>query len=168
MFEKLKPTLQAGRLYEISIEQLRKLGIRNIFLDMDNTLARWHEETIDSDTAAWVQSAKAAGLKLFVVSNSKSDRPERMAHGLGIGFEKNARKPFKASVQKLLKRTDMKPAETLMAGDQLFTDILLANKLQMPSVLLTPISDKEWWATKLVNRTREKLVWNFVFPKEKR
>ena len=48
-------------------------------------------------------------------------------------------------------------------GDQLFTDVLAANKIGANAILLKPISHKEWWATKVFNRSRERLVWKLVF-----
>ena len=57
---------------------------------------------------------------------------------------------------------------TLFVGDQLFTDMLAANRIGAVGVLVAPICKREWWATKVFNRTRERAVWKKVFPGQKR
>lgn len=168
MFAKLKPSLQAAHLRDISLRELGERGIRHILLDMDNTLAPWREETVDGADSAWIENAKAEGFTLLILTNSASRRPGNIAKALGIDFSGNAKKPFRAPLEKLMGQREMRPEDTVLVGDQLFTDILLANKLGLYSVLVKPLSDREWWPTRAFNRSREKLVWRFVFKKEKK
>ena len=72
---------------------------------------------------------------------------------------------MKKPTAQLLVQWGVSPQEALIIGDQLFTDIQLANALGAKSVLLEPLSPEEWWCTTVFNRSRERLVWPFLFRK---
>lgn len=56
----------------------------------------------------------------------------------------------------ILKQLDIQPEKTALIGDQLFTDILVANRCGILAVLVRPLDLKrEWWATKLLTAARE-------------
>ena len=73
--------------------------------------------------------------------------------------------PMKKHTRSFLAQKGVSTEQTLIVGDQLFTDIQLANALGIKSVLLEPLSNREWWCTKVFNRSRERLVWPFLFRK---
>ena len=54
-----------------------------------------------------------------------------------------------------------KPEETAVIGDQLFTDILGGNRLDLYTVWTTPISDEEFVSTKAVRRLERIVVKRF-------
>lgn len=159
----LIPTLRYKRIYDIPLSKLKELDITLILLDMDNTTALWHSSEVSDETKQWVQDAKAQGFRVALFTNSKGSNADTIGVTLGIEVFKNAKKPFKAPTKKLLDSLNVKPENVLMVGDQLFTDIQLANSVNAKSVLLEPLSDHEWWCTKVFNRSRERLVWKFLF-----
>lgn len=159
----LSPSFYYAALADIPVQKLVQCGIKWVLLDFDNTLALWHTETLAPRAREWVGEAQAAGLTLFVFTNGVKENVDRVAAALGIDAIKDAKKPFKGKTRALLAQRNWKPEETVLIGDQLFTDILLANGVGAYSVLLRPLSKREWWCTKVFNRTREKLVWHFVF-----
>ena len=50
------------------------------------------------------------------------------------------------------------PTETAMVGDQLFTDIVAGNRLGLTTILVNPLSPREFIGTRLVSRTAERFV----------
>lgn len=160
---KLLPTLRYKRIFDIPYEIFNELNVSLVLLDMDNTTAPWHSDEVCPKTSLWVKNAKSTGVTVALLTNSKGSNADSIGRKLDIPVYKNAKKPFKKQTIKLLNELNFKPTNTLFVGDQLFTDILLANKINAKSVLLEPISNHEWWATKVFNRTREKLVWKFLF-----
>lgn len=160
---KLLPTLRYKRVYEIPKEKLKELGITLVLLDMDNTTAPWRTDYVAPKIACWVEEIKKENITVALLTNSKGLNADSIGKQLNIPVYKNAKKPFKSETKKILKALSIKAENTLIVGDQLFTDIVLANKLKAKSVLLEPIDNREWWATKVFNRTREKLVWKFLF-----
>lgn len=160
---KLLPTKRYKRIYDIPIEVLKQLNIRLVLADMDNTLAPWHSDSVAQESVAWVKKVQSENITVGLLTNSKGSNADNIGRKLNIPVFKNAKKPFKSQTKRLLKELGFLSNETLIVGDQLFTDILLANKIKAKSVLVEPLSPNEWWATKVFNRTRERLVWKFLF-----
>lgn len=161
----LRPTLRYRRISDIPVEKLWEMNIRLILADMDNTLAPWHSTEVPAESKAWVKRVQEAGIPVLLLTNSKSENADITAKSLEIEAVKNARKPMKKPTEQLLAQWGVSPQEALIIGDQLFTDIQLANALGAKSVLLEPLSPEEWWCTKVFNRSRERLVWPFLFRK---
>jgi HAD superfamily phosphatase (TIGR01668 family) len=159
----LIPTLRYKRICNIPLDKLKELNIKLILLDMDNTVALWRASEVSEETTQWVKRAKEEGFRVALFTNSKGMNADTIGKNLDIEVFKNAKKPFKAPTKKLLSTLGIVPENVLMVGDQLFTDIQLANSVKAKSVLLEPLSDYEWWCTKVFNRSREKLVWKFLF-----
>ena len=60
---------------------------------------------------------------------------------------------------------DYKPTEIAAIGDQLITDIYGANKLDITSILVNPLTSKDYNIT-LVNRIIEKFIFNRLNKRE--
>ena len=159
----LLPTLRYKRVYEIPKEKIKEHNISLIFLDMDNTTAPWRTDYVAPEIARWVEDIKNQGIIVALLTNSKGSNADSIGKKLNIPVYKNAKKPFSCETKKILNALSIKAENTLIVGDQLFTDIVLANKIKAKSVLLEPLEKREWWATKVFNRSREKLVWKFLF-----
>ena len=159
----LKPTLRYNRLSDIPLEELKTHGISLVFLDMDNTLAPWHSDCVPKEFYPWIEKAKSMGITVALLTNSKGSNADSIGKKLNIDVYKNAKKPFKKPTLKLLKQLDVLPEKVLFVGDQLFTDVQLANSINAKCVLTVPLENREWWCTKVFNRSREKLVWRFLF-----
>jgi HAD superfamily phosphatase (TIGR01668 family) len=90
---------------------------------------------------AWKESLNAAGITLFLVSNSrKPTRASTFAKSLGIGYIGHAGKPKKGGFQRALAQVGVTAQESAMIGDQIFTDILGANRMEIRSWLIQPVA----------------------------
>ncbi|HOV69751.1 MAG TPA: YqeG family HAD IIIA-type phosphatase [Clostridia bacterium] len=147
---KLFPDLVYGRLYDIKLDILHEKGIKNILIDLDNTLIRWKANIIDEKTIEWVNNSKEAGLKLCIVSNSNGNRAQAIAEKLDIKFIKNAAKPFGKGIRRAMEMLNADKTNTAIVGDQLFTDVLGGNRAGLFTVLLEPIHKDEFFYTKIV------------------
>ena len=56
-------------------------------------------------------------------------------------------KPLKFGFKKALKTIGLRAEEVCMIGDQVFTDVLGANRLKIASIYVRPINKKEYWYT---------------------
>ena len=56
----LIPTLRYNRLSDIPVEKLTEYNIHLVFLDMDNTLAPWHSDSVPEIFYPWVENVKNA------------------------------------------------------------------------------------------------------------
>ncbi|MGE5598079.1 MAG: YqeG family HAD IIIA-type phosphatase [Bacteroidota bacterium] len=161
MLEKLCPRDQAESVLALDPAFLLDQGIRGIILDLDNTLVEWGAETIDDDLRAWVERFKAAGFRLCIVSNALPQRVAAVAGVLGIPGVPQATKPFKTAFRRALAILGTRPEETAVVGDQLFTDILGGNRMDLYTIWTSPISETEFVSTKAVRRLERLVVRRF-------
>ena len=54
MFLKYKPTWMVSSIYQITPEQLKKLGIKAVLTDLDNTLIAWNNPDGTPELRAWL------------------------------------------------------------------------------------------------------------------
>ena len=156
----LKPTRLARGVTEIEISWLKERGVRAVLADVDNTVVGWHSEDVPEEIALWVESLLAAGIGVCLVSNTRNPkRLERLATRFGVKHVPgNAGKPGAAGYLKALKLLGASANEAVMVGDQLFTDVYGASKLGIATVLVNPLTSKEFIGTKVVSRSLEKLI----------
>ena len=70
-----------------------------------------------------------------------------MAKALDIPYRNLAKKPFKGGFLKVQKILDEKSENIASVGDQIFTDVIGANRCKMFSILVDPIDKKDYWYT---------------------
>ncbi len=145
----LVPDQQLDDIFEIDTGYLKSLGIRGIITDMDNTLVAWSDRTVYPRLAEWFARLKAEGFKLFIVSNNSEDRGAALARELDIPAIWYAIKPSRRAFRRAIEEMGLSPEETAVVGDQVFTDVLGGNRLGMHTILVTPISEKEFIWTRL-------------------
>lgn len=156
----LKTHRMVRRISELELDWLQQHGIRGIVSDLDNTLAAWHGDEIPEDIGAWLERVKRAKVGVCLCSNTRRPaRLERIAKKLGIHHVPgNAGKPGTVGVFKALELMAVLPNEAAMVGDQLFTDMVAGNRAGLLTVLVNPLSTKEFIGTQLVSRNAEKLI----------
>ena len=89
---------------------------------------------------AWKQALEAEGIILYLLSNSrKPGRAQAFAQKLGIPFQGHSGKPRKAGYLRAMERMGCTPEQTVMVGDQIFTDTLGANNAGVTPLLVQPI-----------------------------
>jgi len=161
MLEKLCPHHRAESIFALDPEALRAQGIKGLILDLDNTLVEWGSETVPQELVAWVDRFKAAGFRLCIVSNALPQRVEAVARTLGIPGLPQATKPFKSSFKRALEILGTAPEETAVVGDQLFTDILGGNRMDLYTIWTLPLSETEFLSTRAVRRLERLVVRRF-------
>ena len=125
---------------DIRPEDLAARGIRLVLADLDNTLAPYKVEKPSPQVVQWKEELEARGIRLFLLSNSrKPGRAQRFAEKLGIPYQGHSGKPRKAGYLRAMERMGCAPKETVMVGDQIFTDVLGANNAGVVPLLVEPI-----------------------------
>ncbi|MBR6253239.1 MAG: YqeG family HAD IIIA-type phosphatase [Clostridia bacterium] len=140
-----------ARVYEgvssISFDDLDSLNIKGIILDIDNTLIDMYKN-IPESIKEWVNKAKEKGYKLIVLSNTnRRHKIELIKEVFGVTCLTFAMKPFKRGFLKACKELELNPNEVCMVGDQLFTDVIGANRANVVPIYVKPINKKEYWYT---------------------
>ena len=124
----------------IDPKALAARGIKLVLADLDNTLVPYKVPHPTPDIVAWKEALAAEGIQLFLLSNSrKPHRPRIFAEALGIPYQGHSGKPKLGGYRRALERMNAAPQETIMVGDQNFTDILGANRAGIAPLLVEPI-----------------------------
>ena len=156
----LRPDFCAPRLADVPLTALG--GARVLLLDADNTLAPWRGAVPDPAAARWVESAKAAGFRLCIASNSDAERLRPLEEALGIPAFPRAGKPLPSGLRRIAREMGAAPDACALIGDQLLTDVLAARLAGMRAVLLEPLDPSREFTGTRVNRVLERiLVRNF-------
>lgn len=125
---------------DIDPQALAAKGVRLVLADLDNTLVPYKVIRPSPEIVAWKEKLDAAGIALFLLSNSrKPGRAQAFARQLGIPCQGHSGKPKKAGYRKAMERLGVTPAQTVMVGDQIFTDTLGANNAGVTPLLVEPI-----------------------------
>ena len=128
---------------DISPSFLNKLGIKFLMLDLDNTIAPYSEHSPAETVRQWFADMKSSGVELFFISNSKRKyRVEAFAEAFEIGFIKDARKPSPHCLLQAMVTMGFDNNDSAFLGDQIFADILAANRAGVISIIVRPISLK--------------------------
>lgn len=137
----LVPKQLCRSIYHLNLEKLHSRGIRVLFADLDNTLARYSERTPSPELRRWAGRLEEQGIVLFVLSNSrKATRADEFCTSLGIPYLKHAGKPKRGGFQRAMELNQASPEECAIVGDQIFTDILGGNRSNVYSILVHPLA----------------------------
>ncbi|MDA8228395.1 MAG: YqeG family HAD IIIA-type phosphatase [Desulfitobacterium hafniense] len=160
MFELFRPSFQAKSLDCIPVNKLVTDGIKGLIIDLDNTMTPWNDLEVGPKVSRWFQDVQAAGIKVCIVSNNKhKKRVAVVAEHLGIPFVFRATKPRRRAFRSGMEILGTGLSDTAVIGDQLFTDILGGNRLGLYTILVLPISDREFIGTKFLRQMEKVLVW---------
>ena len=157
MLKLLYPKQHLNSIFELDTAELRRLGIKGIIADMDNTLVPWNDRTVYPRLANWLDGLKKEGFRICIVSNNSADRGGQLARDLDIPAFWYAVKPRRRAFRKALIELNLPASAVAVLGDQIFTDVLGGNRMGLYTILVTPISDKEFIWTKLM-RQFERLI----------
>ncbi len=155
----LIPDQQLNDIFEIDTAYLKSIGIKGLITDMDNTLVAWSDRSVYPRLAEWFAALKEEGFKLCIVSNNSEQKGEQLAREVDIPAVWYAIKPRRRAFCKALEKMDLRPEEAAVVGDQIFTDVLGGNRLGLYTILVNPISEKEFIWTK-ISRFLERVVAN--------
>ena len=125
-----------------SAEFLLKIGVRGVILDVDNTLEPYENATPGVRVLEWLKSLRENGIKAAIVSNNNRERIEIFNKDLGLPFYAKAGKPFKKNVLRAMADIGTSREDTILIGDQVFTDVWAAHNAGIPAILVPPIRDK--------------------------
>ncbi|QTA57257.1 YqeG family HAD IIIA-type phosphatase [Streptococcus suis] len=162
--ENYMPDFALEKVYDVTVESLKKHGIKVVFVDLDNTLIAWNNPDGTPEMRQWLHDLQDAGIPVVVVSNNKYERVKRAVEKFGIEFEAFALKPFTFGINRALKRFDVQPYEVVMIGDQLMTDIRAAKRAGLKSVLVKPLLKTDSINTQ-INRWRERRTMKKIIAK---
>lgn len=157
LLQLLTPDQCVETISDIDLEALVQKGIEAIICDLDNTLVPWGSDDISPCTVDWLQQVRDR-FKVAVVSNALSDRVKRLSKRLGVPAIGGATKPRRQGYRRVLKALRASPEHTAVVGDQLFTDVLGGNRMGMCTILVAPLSQRDFPLTKILRAVESKTL----------
>ena len=143
MLKKLYPDYIFPTIQDIDDDFFRKLNIRFLIMDIDNTLVPYTCPEPTKQAHAFLQRLKKANIAGGFVSNNHAARVELFNKTIGLPYICNAKKPFTAGIKKLMKIIEADKMHTALIGDQIFTDIYGGNRAGLTTILVNPIESSE-------------------------
>lgn len=159
MFKMFYPYEYVDSVFSINYNELYKKGYRGIIFDIDNTLVH-HGDDSTKEIDDLFRVIQNIGFKTLLLSNNNEQRVKRFLNNIDSLYIFDAQKPSVYNYLKAVEIMNIKKEETIFVGDQIFTDILGANRSGIANILVKYIRAKE--ETKIGKRRQlEKIILKF-------
>ena len=159
---KVYPSLYLDSVKNINPTLLKKNNIKGLILDVDNTLIDYYRNLVEG-AEKWCEELKNEGIKCIILSNSNKKRKvEEVAEKLNIDYIMFAKKPLKSGFKRALSKLELKPEEVAVVGDQLFTDVIGAKRMNMFSILVKQVGEKDIFITKLKRPIENAIIKKYL------
>ena len=156
----LKPTLiYEGDVTKIYLEDLKKLNVEGLILDLDNTIMAPKSAKLDPPVQSWLNLMKKNFKIVILTNNKRAFYLEAVRQVLDLPVIGFAKKPWASGVMEALKLLKLSNDKIVVIGDRPLTDIWLGQRFGFKTILvraLTAHIEPKW---KCFLR---KLEWSFV------
>ena len=160
MFPFLKPTLiYEGDVTEVSLEDLKNLGVEGVILDLDNTIMAPKSARLEVHVKPWMELMKKNFNIVILTNNKKSFYLEAVRQVLDLPVIGFAKKPWSFGVHEALDILKLPNDKSVVIGDRPLTDTWLGQRFGFKTVLvraLTANIEPKW------KYFLRKLEWSFV------
>lgn len=162
MFKIFYPYEYVDNVFSIDYYELYKKGYRGIIFDIDNTLVHHGDDSTKEIDELFIM-IQNIGFKTLLLSNNNEERVKRFLKNINSLYICDAEKPKIDNYLKAIEMMSINKRETLFIGDQIFTDILGANKSGIANILVKFIRAKD--ETKIGKRRQ---LENFILKMYKK
>jgi uncharacterized protein len=144
------PIQAVDSLADVDLAALYRRGKRLLLVDVDNTIVIWRSHDIPESTRTWIQQAKALGMDVCIISNTRNrNRLHKLATELEISYLLGRFKPSRKMFYEALEKFSVKPEQAVMVGDQLFTDVFGANRSGIEAIWVRQMAPIDLATTKI-------------------
>lgn len=152
------PDERYHRITDIDPAALAARGIAGIVLDVDNTLTTHDNPRPADGVPEWLAKARAAGLRLVILSNNHPERVNPFAQMLGLTFEADGKKPLPGGFLRACAHMEVAPRAAAAIGDQIFTDVMGARLAGVLCLMVDPIEPERGWFFRLKRRLERPIL----------
>lgn len=154
--QKYIPDIYQKSIYTIDYSKLMTKGIKCLLFDLDNTIIVPHTSEVSEKAKDLFISLKQKGFKVIIFSNSLKSKVKVHQQFLKVNAISLACKPLSYNFKKIIKKTNFKPSEIAIIGDQLLTDIAGGNNVGITTILVNPVVDKNRFFENMKMRSLER------------
>lgn len=160
MFPFLKPTLiYDNDVTKVRIEDLKKLSVSGLILDLDNTIMAPKSARLDLPVKYWLEVMKKNFKIVVLTNNKKAFYLEAVRQVLELPIIGFAKKPWPVGIKEALEILNLPNENIAIIGDRPLTDIWLGQRYGFKTVLvraLTAHIEPKW------KYYLRKLEWSFI------
>lgn len=137
------PKMYKKTIFDINYKKLKKMGIKVLAFDLDNTLLLIDNEDFSEEVNSLLQDLQK-DFKIAIITNNTLSRVKKIKfNDVEVIVIVSALKPLSFGFRRLIKKVKCKKSEICMIGDQLVTDILGGNRIGFTTVLVDPLGKKD-------------------------
>jgi len=133
------PDFLVRRVTDIQPKFLKSKDVKLLLCDLDNTISLRHEKEPSEKILEWKRKLEKAGIELMLFSNNRRGRAAVTAKQLGVRYLEHVGKPKVDGFFEAARVTGIPRRHMALAGDQIFTDVLGANRAEVKSIWVIPI-----------------------------
>lgn len=137
------PTYLASSIFDIDFNRVKNEGFKYVLVDLDNTLASPYVFEPDEKVIALANKLKQLDLEMIILSNNKEERVLKFANPLNVKAFYDLKKPSTKRVKVHLQNNNIDISKAIWFGDQVMTDVFLANQLNITVVLVNQLTIKD-------------------------
>lgn len=135
MLEKFYPSVYAENVFSIDYEKLYRKGCRGIIFDIDNTLVH-HGDNSNENVDNLFRRLHETGFRTVLLTDNDEERVKRFIRNIDTPYVCDAGKPDPKGYLKALEIMKIRKKQAVVIGDQIFTDILGANRAGIKSIMV--------------------------------
>lgn len=144
---KFIPYCHATSIFDVDIAFFQKENIKTILADLDNTLDSYKALTPSTRVLDLKRKLEEVGIELIVISNNKEKRVKPYASDLSVRYLYSTHKPFSKRLIKFFDSNNIDKNHVMCVGDQLLTDVVMANSAHLKVILTEKIVKEDQWTT---------------------
>jgi len=155
--KRFMPQMYYKNIFDINYDILKKEHIKVLIFDLDNTIMTYDEE-LPSDDVVDLFKKLSDDFQIFIASNNLKEKVRKIGQYLNVQAYYRVFKPTKRIQKLLLRKYDIKMNEVAIIGDQIMTDVFVGNRLNMKTILVDPLGEKDLKITYLNRWLEEKIM----------
>ncbi len=142
----LTPDYYFRDVTHIRPEFLKKLGIKALALDVDNTLTEHDSQHVREEILAWLKEMQNEGVLLMLASNNVPSRVQPFASSIDLPSASFCCKPSLRWFFAAKRLWGLPRHQIALVGDQIFTDGLAGRFAGVKVFLVKPLAEDIKWS----------------------
>lgn len=163
---KFVPYCHANSIFDVDVTFFKRQNIKTILADLDNTLDSYKALEPSKRVIELKKTLEEQGIELIIISNNKERRVKPYASKVGVKYLYSTRKPFTKKLLNFLNTNKIDKNFVLLVGDQLITDVVMANNAHLKVMLTEKIVKEDQWTTHF-NRLLDRPIRRHLRKKHK-
>lgn len=139
---KYLPDIYKKNIFDINYSKLKKMGIKCLIFDLDNTLALIDSVKVESNVKELILELKKDFI-ILIVSNSPRKRVSSFAKDLEVDYYSFALKPSIRTLKKIKAKYNLDFNSIAIIGDQFITDMGYGYNGKIKKIYVDPLAIKD-------------------------